>query len=296
MKVLMCVPNISEGKNRSLIDAVAEAVRVVEGIKLLEVSSDKDHHRSVFSYLGEPDKVLEATKRLADLSIDGIDMALHKGDHPRMGAVDVVPFIPVRNITSAEAVEIARVLGNYLGAKGIPVYYYEDAATFPERKNLVEVRKGQYEGLVEKLKNPSWAPDEGTATFNQKSGATAVGVRFPLIALNVNLNTADISIADRIAKGVRNLSGGYRYVRAISVNLRDQGMVQVSMNLTNYTKTPIHRVIETIRFEAARYGVSIAAAELVGPVPLNALEEIVRFYLQVHDFSVKQIIESNLLE
>ena len=296
MKVLMCVPNISEGKNRSLIDAVAEAVRGVEGIKLLEVSSDKDHHRSVFSYLGEPGKVLEATKRLADLSIEGIDLALHKGEHPRMGAVDVVPFIPVRNITSAEAVEIARAFGNYLGAKGIPVYYYEDAATFPERKNLVEVRKGQYEGLAEKLKNPSWVPDEGPATFNQKSGATAVGVRFPLIALNVNLNTADISIADRIAKGIRNLNGGFRYVRAISVNLSDQDMVQVSMNLTNYTKTPIHRVIETIRFEAAQYGVSIAAAELVGPVPLNALEEVVRFYLQVHDFSVRQIIESNLLE
>jgi glutamate formiminotransferase len=296
MKVLMCVPNISEGKNESLIDTIAGAVRSVEGIKLLEVSSDRDHHRSVFSYLGEPEKVLEATKRLADLAVDGIDMTGHRGDHPRMGALDVAPFIPVRNMTTAEAVGIARNFGSFLGSKGIPVYYYEDAATSAERKNLADVRKGQYEALAEKLKDPAWAPDAGPAVFNAEAGATAVGVRFPLVAFNVNLNTADISIADRIARGVRHLSGGYRFVRAIGVTLSEKGMVQVSMNLTNYTKTPIHRVMETIRFEASRYGVSIASAELVGPVPLDALEEVVRFYLQIDNFSVDQIIESNLLE
>jgi glutamate formiminotransferase / 5-formyltetrahydrofolate cyclo-ligase len=296
MKVLMCVPNISEGKNESLIDAIAGAVRSVEGIKLLEVSSDRDHHRSVFSYLGEPEKVLEATKKLADLAVDGIDMSGHRGDHPRMGALDVAPFIPVRNMTTAEAVVIARSFGSYLGSKGIPVYYYEDAATSAERKNLADVRKGQYEALAGKLKDPAWAPDAGPAVFNASAGATAVGVRFPLVAFNVNLNTTDISIADRIARGVRHLSGGYRFVRAIGVTLSEKGMVQVSMNLTNYTKTPIHRVMETIRFEASRYGVAIASAELVGPVPLEALEEVVRFYLQIDNFSVGQIIESNLLE
>lgn len=296
MKVLMCVPNISEGKNESLIDAIAGAVRSVEGIKLLEVASDRDHHRSVFSYLGEPEKVLEATKKLADLAIDGIDMSGHRGDHPRMGALDVAPFIPVRNITTAEAVGIARSFGSYLGSKGIPVYYYEDAATSAERNNLADVRKGQYEALAGKLKDPAWTPDAGPAVFNTRAGATAVGVRFTLVAFNVNLNTADISIADRIARGVRHLSGGYRFVRAIGVTLSDKGMVQVSLNLTNYTKTPIHRVMETIRFEASRYGVSIASAELVGPVPLEALEEVVRFYLQIDNFSVNQIIESNLLE
>jgi glutamate formiminotransferase len=295
MKVLMCVPNISDGNNVDLINKVATVIRETENIKLLEVSSDKDHNRSVFTYLGEPQRVLEATKKLADLSIDSIDMSVHKGDHPRMGAVDVVPFIPISNISTSETVAIAKDFGNFLGEKGIPVYYYEDAAVSPERNNLVNVRKGQYEALVEKLKDPAWAPDEGTAVFNKKSGATAVGVRFPLIALNVNLNTEDLTIADKIARGVRHLNGGFRFVRAIGVNLSDRGMVQVSMNLTNYLKTPIHRVMETIRSESSRYGVSIASAELVGPVPLGALEEVARFYLQVHDFSVRQIIEYNLL-
>ena len=296
MKVLMCVPNISEGKNTRLINGLADMIRGAEGVKLLEVSSDEDHHRSVFSYLGDPEKVFEATKRLADLAVEGIDMTGHKGGHPRMGARDVAPFIPLRNMTAAEAVEVARSFGAYLGSRGVPVYYYEDAARVEERKNLADIRKGQYEALAKKFKDPIWVPDEGPAEFNAKSGATAVGVRFPLVAFNVNLETTDLSVAERIAKGIRHLSGGYRYVRAIGVALSDQGKVQVSMNLTNYAKTPIHRVMETIRFEAARYGVSVASAELIGPVPLDALEEVVRFYLQIHDFSINQIIETNLLE
>ncbi len=296
MKVLMSVTNISEGKNRELINSVADAIKQTEGVKLLEVASDKDHNRSVFSYLGEPLAVLEASKKLVDLSIEGIDMALHKGDHPRMGAVDVVPFIPVRNLDTAEALSIANKLGSYIGAKGVPVYYYEDAATRPERRNLVMVRKGQYEALNAKMSDPAWLPDEGPAIFNAKSGATAVGVRMPLVALNINLGTDDLKIADKIARSVRHLNGGLRYVRAIGINLSEEGMVQVSMNLTNYEKTPVHRVMETVRFETSRYGVSIVSAELVGPVPLGALEEMVRFYLQVHEFSVDQIIETNLLE
>lgn len=296
MKAIMCVTNISEGKNMDLVDSVAGAIRETEGVKLLEVSSDEDHNRSVFSYLGEPARVLEATQKMALVSIEGIDMTRHKGDHPRMGAVDVVPFVPLRNVATEEAVALAREFGRFLGDKGVPVYYYEDAATAAQRKNLAVVRKGQYEALAAKLKDPAWAPDEGPAVFNAKSGATAVGVRLPLIAFNVNLNTPDQDIADKIARNVRNINGGYRHVRAIGVNLSDRGMVQVSMNLTNFRETPIHRVLETIRSEAGRYGVSVAEAELVGPLPLEALEEVVRFYLQIHDFSANRIIETSLLE
>jgi len=296
VKVLMCVPNISEGKNLALIDNIAAAVKTTQKVKLLEASSDRDHNRSVISYLGEPAQVLEATKKLTDLALEGIDMRVHHGDHPRMGAVDVVPFIPIRNVTGEEALKVAYEFGDYLGGKGVPVYFYEDAASTAERNNLAAVRKGQYEALEEKLKSEAWKPDRGPALFNPKAGATAVGVRFPLIAFNVNLNTTNVEIADKIARNVRNLSGGYRYVRAIGVNLTELGQVQVSMNLTDYTKTPIHRVMETIRSEAARYGVTVAAAEFVGPVPLNALEELVHFYLQAHDFTVNQIIETNLLD
>jgi len=296
LKVLMCVPNISEGKDLQLIDKITTVVKNMKNVKLLEVSSDRDHNRSVFSYLGEPLLVMEATKKLTELALEGIDMRGHQGDHPRMGAVDVVPFIPIRNVTGEETLQVAYEFGDYLGGKGIPVYFYEDAATIAERRNLADIRKGQYEALEEKLRNKAWKPDRGPAHFNPKAGATAVGVRFPLIAFNVNLNTTSMEIADKIAMSVRNLSGGFRYVRAIGVNLAELGQVQVSMNLTNYTKTPVHRVLETIRSEAGRYGVTVAATEFVGPVPLDALEELVRFYLQAHKFSVSQLIETNLLD
>lgn len=295
MKRLMCVPNISEGRNMDVVNEVAAAVKK-SGVKLIEVESDPNHNRSVFTYMGEPGKVLEATKNLAETTFSLIDMTVQKGDHPRMGALDVVPFIPIRNIETAETVEIAREFGRFVGSKGIPVYYYEDAATRPERANLVNVRRGQYEGLPQKLQDPAWVPDEGPAVFVPRTGAVITGARFPLIAFNVNLRTEDLAVAETIAKAVRHISGGYHFARAMGLRLADKGMVQVSMNLTNYLKTPIPRVMETVRSEAARYGVLVAGAELVGPVPLPALEEVVRHYLQVHEFSVKQIIENNLLD
>ncbi len=295
-KILLCEPNISEGRDLGIVEQVADQVRGVAGVKLLDYSSDPDHNRSVFTYLGDPEAVLEATRRLATRTFELIDMATHHGTHPRQGALDVVPFIPVRMIDTAEAVAIARRFGRFVGEMGVPVYYYEDAATRPERKSLPDIRKGEYEALAAKLAEPAWVPDEGPATFNPKSGATVTGARFPLVAFNVNLRTTDLGIADRIARAVRNISGGYRYVRALGLPLDDKGMVQVSMNLINYTKTPIPRVLETIRSEAARYGVTIAGAELVGPVPLGALEEVARFYLQVHDFSLEQVIELALIE
>jgi len=296
MRVLMCVPNVSEGRKTEVVEQIVEQVRRFKGVKILDLSSDPDHNRSVLTYIGEPGTVLEATKSMAQTALELIDMRLHHGSHPRMGAVDVVPFVPVRGIEREESVEIARQFGRFLAGLGVPVYYYEDAATRPERKSLVEIRRGQYEGLAEKLKDPDWKPDEGAAVFNPKSGATITGSRFPLIAFNVNLHTTDVSVAKRIADAVRFAKGGYRFVRAMGLVLEDRGMVQVSMNLTDYSKTPIPRVLETIRSEAARYGVAVAGCELVGPVPLGALEEVLRHYLQLHDFSMEQIIENALIE
>jgi glutamate formiminotransferase len=296
LRALICEPNISEGVDLELVNEVLDEVRQVPGVKVLDISSDANHNRSVFTYLGAPEAVLEATKTMAAKALQRIDMTQHKGSHPRMGAVDVVPFIPVHGVTTQEAVEIARQFGRFVGAMGVPVYYYEDAAMRPERAKLPDIRKGQYEALEAKLKDPAWTPDEGPATFNPKSGATVTGVRFPLVALNVNLRTTDLSVADCIAKAVRHINGGYRFVRAIGLALEDQGLVQVSMNLTNYTKTPIHRVLETIRAEAARYGVPVVGAELVGPVPLAAFEEVIKYYLQVHNFQMEQIIETALLD
>ena len=294
MKILMCVPNVSEGRDQAKVDALVELIKAQPGVKLIDLSADKDHNRSVYSYLGEPQAVLEATKKFAATVLEMVDMTTHSGSHPRHGALDTVPFIPVGETTTEEAVAVARKFGRFVGELGVPVYYYEDAATRPERKSLVDVRKGEYEALAEKLKDPFWEPDEGPAEFVPRSGAVQVSARFPLVAFNVNLRTDDLGIATSIAHAVRHLNGGFRYVRAIGLDLTGTGMVQVSMNLTNYTQTPIPRVMEAIKAEAARYGVSVAGAELIGPVPLGALEEVVRYYLQIHDFSMTQTIEMNV--
>lgn len=295
-RVLMCKANISEGRRKDVLEEVAAAVRAVEGVRLADWSGDTDHNRAVYTMLGPPEAVLEGAKALTECALAHIDMTVHEGEHPRMGAVDVVPFIPLREVETEEAVEVARAYGKWLGAKGVPVYYYEYAATRPERESLPKIRKGQYEALPEKLKDPEWAPDEGPTEFNPRSGATVTGARFPLVAFNVNLKTADLEIAQTIARAVRHINGGYRHVRGMGFALEDRGMVQVSMNLVNYEQTPIHRVLETIRSEAARYGVQIAGTELIGSVPLGALEEVVRFYLQTHDFRVDQVVETALLD
>ena len=296
MKILMCIPNISEGRNREVVEQVAAEIRAVTGVKLLDYSSDADHNRSVLTYLGESEPVLAATQAMALKALELIDMTRHQGAHPRLGVVDVVPFVPLQGIETAEAVELARRFGRFLGEQGVPVYYYEDAATRPERVNLADIRRGQYEGLPDKLKDPAWTPDEGPAVFNPQAGATVTGARFPLIAFNVNLRTADVKIAKKIAQRIRHSSGGFRYVKAMGVDLAEQGLAQVSMNLTNYTKTPLPVVLETIRAEAARYGVAVAGTELIGTMPMAALEEVIQYYLQMHDFKLNQIVEYDLLE
>lgn len=295
-KVLLCEPNFSEGRDGRVIEQITDQVRAASGVRLLDADSDADHNRSVLTYLGEPTAVLAATKAMAAKAVELIDMSKHAGCHPRIGAVDVVPFVAVRNMDAAEAVEVARQFGKFVGAMGIPVYYYEDAATRPSRKSLPQIRRGQYEGLAAKLADPDWAPDEGPAVFNAKSGATITGARVPLLAFNVNLTTSDLSIADRIARTVRHSSGGLPHVRAIALALQEANMVQVSMNLTDFRQTPIPPVMEAIRSEAWRCGVSVAGAELVGPVPLEAITDVFKHYLQVRDFSAGQIIENALID
>lgn len=289
MKVLMAEVNISEGRDMELVGRVKAAMEDGEPVELMDLNSNADHNRTVFTYKGSPEAVLAATKRLAAKAVELIDMRTHRGSHPRMGAVDVVPFIPVRDVSVSEAVDIARDFGSYLGSLGVPVYYYEDAASCEERRSLVRIRKGEYEGLCEKMKDPAWIPDEGPKEFNPKSGGTVTGVRFPLVAFNVNLKTGDLSVAKKIVRAVRAATGGYQCVRAIALPLEERGIVQVSMNLTNYEKTPIHRVFETIKSEASQYGVLVEDCELVGPVPVYALEDVLKFYLRAHTFSMDQI-------
>jgi glutamate formiminotransferase len=296
VRLIECVPNVSEGRDATVLERIVGAVKGSQGVALLDWSADPDHNRALLTYVGEPEAVLTATQALCREAFAIIDMRKHEGAHPRLGAVDVIPFVPVRGVTDEEAVALARQLGEWIGAQGVPVYYYQEAATRPERQSLPDVRRGEYEGLAAKLATPEWAPDAGPAEFNVRSGASIVGVRFPLIALNVNLATSELTVARRIAEAVRFSGGGYRYLRAMGVALEAKGQVQVAMDILNYKKTPIHRVLETVRSEASRYGVAVAGCELVGLAPMGAFEEVLQHYLQLHDFSVRQIIESRLLE
>jgi glutamate formiminotransferase len=289
MKKLLAEVNISEGRDQEIVEAVKEALLLEEGVDLIDLNADADHNRTVFTYTGSPAAVLEGTKRLVQKAIERIDMTKHHGSHPRMGAVDVVPFVPVSDVSIEEAIGIAREFGAFLGALGVPVFYYEECATRPERKNLVAIRKGEYEALPEKMQQEEWKPDEGPHAFVPKSGATVTGVRFPLVAFNVNLASTDMSVGKQIVKAVRGVTGGYKNIRAIALPVGDAGQVQISMNVVNYRETPIHRVFETIKSEAASHGIAVAECELVGPVPLAALEDVLKHYLRVHKFSMEQI-------
>lgn len=296
MRLIECVPNVSEGRDVGAVERIVDAVRRSPGVKLLDWSADPDYNRAVITYAGEPEPVLEATQALCREAFAAIDMRAHRGAHPRLGAVDVVPFVPLGGVTNEEAVALARRLGEWIGGQGVPVYYYQEAATRPERVALPDARRGEYEGLAARLATPEGHPDAGPVEFNARLGASIVGVRFPLIAFNVTLATDDLVVARRIAEAVRFSGGGYRHVRAMGVALESKGQVQVSMDLLQYEKTPIHRVVETVRSEAARHGVAVTGCELVGMAPLAAFEEVIRHYLQLHDFSVDQVIESRLLE
>jgi glutamate formiminotransferase len=296
MRLLECIPNISEGRDQNRIASIAEEVKKAKKVKLLSVSSDQDHHRSVLTFIGEPKAVKEAAFSMALKAIEVIDMREHRGAHPRLGAVDVLPFVPIQEVEMEEANQIAHELGRDLGKRGIPVFFYEASATSPERRDLPSIRKGEYEGLKEKLRDSKWKPDEGPEDFNPKSGATVVGARFPLVAYNVNLRTEDLSVAKEIAKKIRTKDGGFPCVRAMGVALKEKGMVQVSMNLTNYRVTNIPKVFELIEGEALRKGVEVAESEIVGLIPMGVLEGIAQHYLKYPNFSTHQVIEQRILE
>jgi len=296
-QIIECVPNVSEGRDQEKISELIKEVVSTEGVKLLDYSSDKDHNRTVITFVGDKEGVKEAAFKLIKKASEIIDMRYHKGEHPRIGAVDVVPFVPVKNVTMEECVRIARELGERVGKElNIPVYLYEEAATTPERKNLENIRRGEYEGFFEKIKQPEWKPDFGPSEMNPKSGATVIGARNFLIAFNVNLGTNDIEIANKIAKAVRFSSGGYRYVKAMGVELKERGIVQVSMNLTDFNKTPIYRVFETIKAEASRYGVNVVGSEIIGLVPSKALLDVADYYLRLENFSMDMVLENRIYE
>lgn len=296
-KIIECVPNFSEGRDMEKIEKIVNSFRGKEGVKLLDYSRDEDHNRLVVTVVGEPEAMKKAVIQAMGAAIEVIDMTKHRGQHPRMGAVDVVPFIPVRNVSMTEAVELAKEVAKEASEKyGLPIFLYEKAATHPQRENLANIRKGEFEGMAEKIKQPEWTPDYGPAEIHPTAGATAVGARMPLVAFNVNLGTDNMEIANRIAKNVRFLNGGLRYCKAIGIELKDRGIVQISMNMTDYTKTALYRAFELIRIEAKRYGVSIVGSEIIGLVPMEALIDTAVYYLGVEDFSMEQILEARMME
>ncbi|WP_027626842.1 glutamate formimidoyltransferase [Clostridium lundense] len=295
-KLVECVPNFSEGRDKVLIEKIVDEVRKVSGVKLLDYSSDEDHNRTVVTMIGAPELVKEAVINAAKVATELIDMTKHEGGHPRMGATDVVPFTPVADVTMEECIQLAKEVGEAIGSLGIPVYLYEDAATKPERKNLADVRKGQYEGFFEKIKGEEWKPDFGPHAMNAKSGCTAVGARVSLVAFNVNLGTDNVEIASAIAKKVRFIGGGLRFVKAIGLKLEERNITQVSMNLVNYEKTAVYRAFEMIKIEAKRYGVPVIGSEVIGTVPMKALLDCAEYYLQIENFDINQILEKRLLE
>jgi glutamate formiminotransferase len=297
MALIECVPNVSEGRRPDVIETFIAAIRRVAGVRLLDYSSDASHNRSVLTMVGEAAPLKEAVLALFEVAAKNIDLRSHRGEHPRLGAVDVVPFIPIEGATMADCVALARETGAAVAARfGLPVFLYEEAATTPARANLADIRRGEFEGLTAKLASPEWAPDFGPSRPHPITGATVIGARMPLIAFNVNLATDRIDVAREIAAAVRHSSGGFRFVKAMAVALADRNIVQVSMNLTNYEKTPIFRVFEAVRREAARYGVAVLESEIVGLVPAAALLTSAEYFLQLGQFKAAQVLENRLRE
>ena len=293
--LIECIPNVSEGRRPEVVAAMADAVRRVPGVRLLDYSSDASHNRSVFTLVGDAAGVEQAVMALVERAVADIDLRTHRGEHPRLGAADVIPFVPIEGVTMADCVALAKKTGAAIAQRfQVPVYLYEEASDNPARRNLEDIRRGEFEGLAEKMATAEWAPDFGPAMPHASAGASVVGARMPLIAYNINLATDRIDVAKKIAAAIRQSSGGFRYVKAAGFRLDDRGIVQVSMNLTNYEKTPIFRVFETVKREAARYGVSILESEIVGLIPSAALAGAAEFYLQLEGFKPDQVLENKL--
>ncbi|HEP1277310.1 TPA: glutamate formimidoyltransferase [Streptococcus pyogenes] len=296
-KIVECIPNFSEGQNQAVIDGLVATAKSIPGVTLLDYSSDASHNRSVFTLVGDDQSIQEAAFQLVKYASENIDMTKHHGEHPRMGATDVCPFVPIKDITTQECVEISKQVAERINRElGIPIFLYEDSATRPERQNLAKIRKGQFEGMPEKLLEEDWAPDYGDRKIHPTAGVTAVGARMPLVAFNVNLDTDNIDIAHKIAKIIRGSGGGYKYCKAIGVMLEDRHIAQVSMNMVNFEKCSLYRTFETIKFEARRYGVNVIGSEVIGLAPAKALIDVAEYYLQVEDFDYhKQVLENHLL-
>jgi glutamate formiminotransferase / 5-formyltetrahydrofolate cyclo-ligase len=295
MAVIECVPNVSEGRRLDVIEKMTAALTAVPGLRVLDVQSDASHNRSVFTLAGDAAALGAGIPVLFERAMADIDLRNHKGEHPRLGAVDVVPFIPIDGVTMDDCVKLAKTVAADVAARfKLPIYLYEDASANPARKNLEDIRRGEFEGLAAKMSKPEWAPDFGPAAPHQSAGASVIGARMPLIAYNINLDTDRLEVAKKIASAIRMSSGGLRYVKAMGIPLEDRGIVQVSMNLTNYEKTPIFRVFDLVKREAERYGVSVLESEIVGLVPAAALRHSVEYYLRLEGFSADQVLENKL--
>ena len=296
-KLVECVPNFSEGRRPEVIEAITAEVKNIPGVKLLDVKADASHNRVVVTFVGEPQAAKQAAFNACKKAAELIDMEKHHGEHPRIGATDVIPFIPVKNMTMEECVQLADELAQEIAEKlEIPVYLYEEAAKISTRKALPDIRKGQYEGLKTEIGKPERRPDYGPARLHPSAGATVVGARQFLIAYNINLDTSDVQIAKKIANCIREAKGGYRYVRAMGVSVQVGGrdVAQVTINMVNYQGTPLFRVFETVKSEAARYGVNVIGSEIIGLTPMQALLDVAEFYLRLDGFDRKQVLEDNL--
>ena len=299
-KLVECIPNfsVSREKDARVFQALVDTANAIPGCTLFDVQSDGNHNRCVFTLIGSPSAIEEASFQLAKKAVETIDMTKHEGQHPRMGAVDVIPFVPQMDVTVQECVEISkRVAQRCWDELGLPSFLYEDSATRPERKNLAACRKGQFEGMPDKLLQQDWAPDYGERKIHPTAGITAIGARMPLIAFNVNLDTADVEIAKKIAKAIRGSSGGFRSCKAIGIMLEERNIAQVSMNMVNFEDTPLYYAYEMIRALADRYGVRIIGSEIVGLTPAKALIDCAEFYLKIENFNCKnQIMEYHLID
>lgn len=296
-KIVQCVPNFSEGRDLDKIEKIVSPLRGKEGVKLLNYEADKDYNRVVVTVIGEPEAVKNAVVEAIGVAAEVIDMTKHEGQHSRMGASDVVPFIPIKNMSMTEAVELAKETGKEIAERyNIPVFLYEKAASKPERENLAKVRKGQFEGMPEKLQDPEWKPDFGEAKIHPTAGVTAVGARMPLVAYNIDLDTDNIEIANKISRAIRHSGGGYRFIKAGGVEIPERGITQVTMNLTDYTKTAMYRAFEAVKMEARRYGVNVLGSEVVGLVPMEALIDTAAYYLGLYGFSMDKVLETSLME
>ena len=292
-----CVPNFSEGRDLQKIDRIVAPFRARAGVKLLDYSNDEDHNRLVVTVVGEPEPLRDAVLEAIGVAVELIDLNHHQGQHPRMGAVDVVPFIPIKGVSMDEAIALSREVGAEVAARyNLPVFLYEKSATAPHRENLAAIRKGEFEGMAEKIHQPEWYPDFGPAERHPTAGTVAIGARMPLVAYNINLSTPSLEIAHDIAKKIRFIGGGLRYCKAMGVELKERGITQVSINMTDYTRTALYRAFELVRIEARRYGVSIVGSEIIGLVPMEALIDTASYYLGLENFSMQQVLEARIME